>query len=291
MKKIVLLFLVILAGVASCSSMRSSSNKDKDSFGNTRSVEDGTISIPVNSYVTKIANYTAIDVEYYSSKEGKVLISGPQDVIDKILIEEKGQTIDIRVKPTANNIVQVRGVNIKVYLPSLNEVTLYASGNFKAENLSNTTMAVNLLGSGDLTVGRIDSTSLKLIIRGSGDIKVDDAYCTTAQFFTQGSGDIIVKSMESTTIKSNIQGSGDIKIGKLVCTRAETYIQGSGDVTYSNLEVNSLQTSIQGSGDFTADGHAFSANLTIQGSGTINIRGLKCDRVSKTKQGTGDILF
>ncbi len=288
MKKIVLLFLVVLAGVASCSSVHGSSGKEKISYHKTRSTPSHTIKIPVSWEMMKIANYTSIDVEYSIKSDGQVVISGPEDVIDKIWIEEKGATLNIRVKPDVQS-VNLSGVKVKVYLPDLNEVTLYGSGDFIADRLSTTTLGLNILGSGDISAGSIDATSMKLMIRGSGDVKVNKIACTNLQFLTQGSGDVVVKEIESTLTKVNVQGSGDILVDRLVTARAEALVQGAGDVTFHGLNVTNFQATVQGSGDITADGEVFSATMTVQGTGSINARKLKCDRVSKNKYGAGDI--
>lgn len=288
MKKIFLLFLVVMAGVASCSSIHSSSEEVKDSYRKSRAVQDKTISMPLNWDVMKIANYTSVDVEYNINKEGKVVISGPEEVIDKISVEVKGSTLDIRVKSSVSS-VNTTGVKVKVFLPDLNEVTVYGSGDFNADKISTTALGLNIIGSGDIRVGTIDTASVKLLIRGSGDVKIDNLLSTNVQLLTQGSGDIIVKEVQSTLMKSTVQGSGDVILDHLVSARAEALIQGSGDVAYHNLNVTTFQATVQGSGDIVADGRAVSASMTVQGTGSINARRLKCDRVSKSKHAAGDI--
>lgn len=289
MKKFLLLFLILVVGATSCSSVQISSDEWKIQ-SSSHSSSGNTIKVPVNWNVMKIANYTSADIEYSEKTDGEVIVKGPSDVIDKINIEEKGVTLTIRVKSDVGS-VDLSGVKIKVCLPELNEVTLYGSGDFRAERMLAASLELNILGSGDIIAGTMDCTSMKLSIRGSGDVTVEKILGTTIQFLTQGSGDISVKKIDATRMTTQVQGSGDVRVDRLTCARAEALVQGSGDVSYHGLDATTLQATVQGSGDIEADGKVLSATLVTQGTGSIKARKLKCDGVSKNKQGTGDIII
>lgn len=288
MKKFLLLFLILVVGATSCSSVQISSDEWKQRSSHSSS--ETTIKVPVNWNVMKIANYTSVDIEYSEKTDGEVIVKGPSDVIDKINIEERGVTLTIRVKSDVGR-VDLSGVKIKVCLPQLNEVTLYGSGDFRAERMLAVSLELNILGSGDIIAGTMDCTSMKLSIRGSGDVTVEKILGTTIQFLTQGSGDISVKKIDATRMTTQVQGSGDVRVDRLTCARAEALVQGSGDVSYHDLDATTLQATVQGSGDIEADGKVLSATLVTQGTGSIKARKLKCDGVSKNKQGTGDIII
>lgn len=297
MKKIILLCFVTMIGIMSCSSAHGATDNEGDYYGKNNSEKikkvtgERKVTVPVSDFVIKIASYLSADIEYANDGKNQVEITdvtGSGDVIDKIVIEEKGATLNIRLKSDVHNI-DLKGIRIKVSLPQVNEVTLYASGDFTARELSSSMMSLNILGSGDMIIGGIAAPSIKFLIRGSGDVKVKRAECTNIQFLTQGSGDINVEKVEAVSINTTVQGSGDVCLENILATRAEALVQGSGDVIYKGLDVTSFQAIVQGSGDIMASGQTSTALLDVQGTGDINIKGLKYDRVSRNKQGAGEI--
>jgi hypothetical protein len=106
--------------------------------------------------------------------------------------------------------------------------------------------ALQINGSGNVTVSGLSAKDLRLAIAGSGDIKAD------------GSAE---------KLEVSISGSGDAKLAALKAAEAKVHIAGSGDV---ELTVErSLDVHIAGSGSVTYHGSPATVNQHVAGSGRV----------------------
>ena len=65
------------------------------------------------------------------------------------------------------------------------------------------------MGSGDLNINLVNTTTLRAVVMGSGDITLAGT-CTNASLMCQGSGTINARGLKATKVSKIIQGSGDI---------------------------------------------------------------------------------
>jgi hypothetical protein len=103
-----------------------------------------------------------------------------------------------------------------------------------------------LLGSGDLTLSRIDQPQLRLAIRGSGSVAATGA---------------------ADTVGVDISGSGTARLRGLITKSAQITIRGSGDAQMTAQA--DADVSISGSGNVELSGHPVLRRSEIRGSGRI----------------------
>lgn len=122
---------------------------------------------------------------------------------------------------------------------------------------------VELVGSGDMTVARLDGPSVKASLTGSGDLSISDMTADQVELAMSGSGDL--------------SAAGHAK----AVTLSQT---GSGDLRAGRLDAGSASIKLVGSGDVYALVHG-KANVSILGSGDAHVAGTKECAVSKLGSG------
>ncbi len=188
------------------------------------------------------------DVQVKTGSKASVNVRGPQNVIDHMVIEVKGDELHIGSRNSHGFHFNWGGhddnVQVMVTVPMLS--------------------AAEVAGSGEIRIDRIAGDKFAGSIAGSGELHV--------------------AAMEVKALAVNVAGSGDVEIAGTAQT-AEYNIAGSGDLDASALQAQDVNVSIAGSGN--ARGHATgTAKISIMGSGDAEITGgAKCD---VSKMGSGD---
>ncbi|MBO1751830.1 DUF2807 domain-containing protein [Actinotalea sp. BY-33] len=128
--------------------------------------------------------------------------------------------------------------------------------------------AVELTGSGDVTVDRADGESLAVSLAGSGAVRVGEVDVQGTAVSIAGSGDVVLDG-RTAELQVSIEGSGAYEGAGLTSRDAAVSVAGSGGV---DVEVTrTLDVSIEGSGSVTHGGEA-QVRSDIQGSGSVRVR-------------------
>ncbi len=142
-------------------------------------------------------------------------------------------------------------IQIRVYAPSLTEITSAKSCNMRISDYKGDSLIIETVGSGDLKAFNLDITG-KLTVQGTG------------------SGDHELKHITA----------GEMVINK----------KGSGDGEYNDLNIGTLSVTSTGSGDATLSGKADSVTFHKSGSGDIDASELKAKSVKTQESGSGDLI-
>ncbi|MGA9658575.1 MAG: DUF2807 domain-containing protein [Asticcacaulis sp.] len=168
-----------------------------------------------------------------------VVITGPQFVIDGVLIEngrlsmrkgfDKSVTTAFNAKwdKTGFNMQTYDGtIDITIIAPKVSHFNLNGSGDLSVQAYDQPTMDVSLAGSGDIRANG-HTQSLKLNIAGSGDADLSDVQATDADIGIAGSGNASVHATGK--VKADIAGSGDVNL-KGKPASLDSSVIGSGNV-------------------------------------------------------------
>ncbi|WET02627.1 head GIN domain-containing protein [Flavobacterium sp. YJ01] len=188
------------------------------------------------------------DVDLVAGKEGKITISGEQNIISAIVVEVVENTLKIYAKK-GMNLRPSTGNKVEIVVPfeKISELSLSGSGDITAESpIKNDKFTAKLSGSGDIDLNVI-SNSFDLSLSGSGDIKL------------KGNSD---------NISIKLSGSGDIEAYNLKSKIANINVSGSGDVAVNCSE--SLTARVSGSGDVKYTGNPQKRDAKVTGSGSIS---------------------
>jgi Putative auto-transporter adhesin, head GIN domain len=118
--------------------------------------------------------------------------------------------------------------------------------------------SVEVGGSGNMSVGRVEIDAFSAAVGGSGDLELTSVKAKTINLTAGGSGSLKADGQaEMATMSAG--GSGDIRAEDLTSVRAAISVGGSGDV----------RTTVTGNTTIDAGG---SGDVTVRGSGTCTIR-------------------
>ncbi len=191
------------------------------------------------------------DVTYHQDPQNYIEIYGSDNIIPLLETYVDGDALIIKYKK--NVTIKNGKLEVKVFSPELNKLTINGSGDVYLAN------------------GLKTSKNISLCINGSGDIKGKGFECPKMTISINGSGDIELQQIESKECIASIAGSGDISLsGK--APNATYKIVGSGDIEAINLKSDNVSAKTVGSGSIRCYA---SKRLTarVTGSGDIAYRG------------------
>lgn len=206
--------------------------------GQTREDGDGGATVQRNYQVgpfQQIEIAGPYDVDVHTGGAPSVSASGPEKLIDRLVVEVRGEKLLIHPKEDRGffhfggwNVSGSATVHITAPAP-LAGAALAGSGSVKLDTAGGNAFDGNITGSGDLNIDQLNSGTAKLTVVGSGNIVAHSGQATSVELNTMGSGGIDASGVRSGTAKVSIAGSGDVK-GQATGT-ANVNIMGSGDAT------------------------------------------------------------
>ena len=174
------------------------------------------------------------DVTYVQSTESRITLSGPKDVVERVVVD--GGRIDFSEASEGSDItIDLNGVRmvddadrlrITVSGPKVTRFAVNGSGDLDIRDYDQPAMDIQVQGSGDVKAGG-RSDSLTLAIIGSGSIDASDLAARDAQVSTSGSGDATIAARGA--VKVSVAGSGGVSL-RAKPSSLTSEISGSGDV-------------------------------------------------------------
>jgi hypothetical protein len=189
------------------------------------------------------------EVNVTTGSAASVRASGPDDAVEKMVVEVEGGTLKIhskRQKGLRLGWSKDQKVMVQVTVPSLRGAEIAGSGGVSIDKVRGDHFKGGVAGSGDLQLGQIDVGSLSIGIAGSGEVRA-------------GAG-------KARRVEYSIAGSGDIDGGGVAAEDASVEIAGSGNVAVN--ATRSADVDIAGSGDVRVTGGA-KCNVSKAGSGNV----------------------
>ena len=175
------------------------------------------------------------DVQVTTGGAPSVTASGPEKLLDRLVVEVSGDKLLIHPKEE-HGFFHIGGWDINgnatvhVTAPAdLTGATLAGSGGIKVDKVRGNSFEGNIAGSGDLTLDQVTVQGLKLSIGGSGNIRANAGQVGSAEYDIAGSGGIDAPAVRAQSANVSVAGSGNVR-GQASGT-ANVNIMGSGDVT------------------------------------------------------------
>lgn len=192
------------------------------------------------SEITSVNLSVSADVILVNDSTGTVKIEGESNIIEAIILEQKGTSLRITSEPcySAN-----KPVTISIPMKNVSELQLNGSGGFKSESkLKASDLELGINGSGDIDV-EVDATNVLSKINGSGNIIVKGS-AQRHKIEVNGSGNVEAENFPTGNVAITVNGSGDCKV--MATTALSIKIRGSGSVYYSGAP--DISSDIKGSG-------------------------------------------
>lgn len=174
----------------------------------------------------RIESAGAFDVTVRTGSRPSVRAEGPQKILDRLIVEVKGDELSIR--PRNGNFHWGRSgpVRIAVTVPELREATLAGSGTLSVDKVATESFKATIAGSGDISLPSVAAKSVEIEIAGSGSGKLA-GQADQAKYVIAGSGGLDASKLNSKDLKLTIAGSGSLNATATGAATGE--ILGSGE--------------------------------------------------------------
>lgn len=190
--------------------------------------------------ITAINLAVSADVILVNDSTGTVKIEGESNIIETLLLEQKGTSLKITSEPCFSS---NKPITITIPMKSVSDLQINGSGSIKSENrMSSSSLEISINGSGDIDI-LVDAANVLSEINGSGNITLKGA-AQRHKIEVNGSGNVDAENFPTGNVSITVNGSGDCKV--MATNALGIKIRGSGSVYYSGAP--DISSDIKGSG-------------------------------------------
>jgi hypothetical protein len=168
----------------------------------------------------------SVDVQVVPGDGREVRVAAGEHVIDRVVTSSSGGvlTIDVRDRGIVIGSDPLDDVEVQVPVSDLT--------------------AVDIEGSGDVTLEGLDQPALELRVEGSGDVEASGRVDRLTASI-EGAGDAHLSQLSARTARVVVQGAADAELN--VSDELDVTIQGAADVSYAGDPT--VRSDIEGAGD------------------------------------------
>ncbi len=173
----------------------------------------------------------ADDVVIKQGASFSVVATGPQSVLDQLVVSVADGVLVVRRKTMGMSWSDAQTATVTVTMPVLASAAISGSGDLTADRAAADSVAATLSGSGDLSIATVDAKTVALSLAGSGDLKIGGGKADSGDLGLAGSGDMDASGLSLANASVSLAGSGDIALTATGAVKAS--LVGSGDVRVS----------------------------------------------------------
>jgi len=190
--------------------------------------------------ITAISLSVSADVKLVADSTGTVKIEGESNIIEAIVLEQKGTKLRITSEPCFSS---NKPITITIPMKTVTDLQINGSGSISSESkMKASDLELGINGSGDIDLD-VDAANVMSKINGSGNIIMKGA-AQRHKIEVNGSGNVEAENFPTGNVAITVNGSGDCKV--MATTALGIKIRGSGSVYYSGAP--DISTDIKGSG-------------------------------------------
>jgi hypothetical protein len=190
--------------------------------------------------ITAINLSLSADVILVADSTGTVKIEGESNIIEAIILEQKGTNLRITSEPCFSS---NKPITITIPMKTVSDLQINGSGSIKSSNkMASSNLELGINGSGDIDI-EVEAGNVSSKINGSGNIVLKGA-AQRHKIEVNGSGNVEAENFPTGNVAITVNGSGDCKV--LATTALGIKIRGSGSVYYSGAP--DISSDIKGSG-------------------------------------------
>lgn len=181
------------------------------------------VAIDVNG-VREVVFRVPGDLSIEQAASDELTIQAEPAVLSKLNARVRGERLHLEVRESLRTEHPIR---LTLRLRELAFLSNESSGNVRIDTLSQATLRVKAVGSGDVVIAALRADRLELLLSGSGDVSVRGTVLDV-DVQHSGSGDFDGASLRAASVQVLHEGSGDVSVGRV--DRLDAVLQGSGDV-------------------------------------------------------------
>jgi len=208
-----------------------------------------------------------VDVDVTIDAQPSMTVSGDDNLVPMVHTKQEGHTLVIGVDGSFSSHNRLK---VTVVSPSLAAVDVRGSGDISVNGLNGGSFELASTGSGDTKLaGRIDALSVSM--SGSGDLRAMELAARQVSIDQAGSGDAHLRAEDADRFTANLRGSGNLEARGQV-KRLTGSLVGSGNMSLGKLMAEDVDLSEAGSGSISAVA-SHTARAIASGSGSIEVHG------------------
>ena len=138
-----------------------------------------------------------------------VRAEGPQNIVDRLIVEVRGDRLSIRPKKGNFHWGRSEPVRIAVTVPELREASTAGSGSISVDKVAGDRFKATITGSGDVSLPSVNARSVQIEVAGSGSGRLAGR-ADEAQYVITGSGEVDASKLKSRDVRLTIAGSGSL---------------------------------------------------------------------------------
>jgi len=174
----------------------------------------------------------------------KVELQAQENILEEIETVVLNNELQVRFRHEITKVRTSDGITVLVNGPTLHSWKVSGSGYLEiTDPITPANMVLQVNGSGNLKVNKVNTTEVNAGIDGSGQISVT-GNANTNNLSVNGSGLINALDLQVKDAHANIRGSGNINL--FATQTLDATISGSGDILYNGSPA--VTTHISGSG-------------------------------------------
>lgn len=277
------------------------------------------MSAATRQVVVKGANHTlgvssGLKATVVPSAETKVVITGPEEVIDQVDVTSKDGVLTVgakgvtvvgnvsNVKVDGNLVIGGSGnfrnghifddVKVTVYTPSLSGYIATSSAKITLDSRmadQGEKLMLQASSSGEIAVPAVKCVTLAITATSSGDVKVNDADVSTVSVAASSSADVELKKVKAVTATVSATSSADVEIDSLDGDVLTLTASSSADVEVSSAVLSVLTVTASSSAEVEVGGKAGTASVVASSEADVRIGKLSCSSINRTKSSGGKI--
>ncbi len=209
-----------------------------------------------------------IDAEVFKSTENKIIISAPADIIDDVLAEKSGSSVQIRFRPGLN--ISAHNVNAKVYTKSLSTIEASSSGRIRVKDkFTQDQTDISASSSGQI-FGDFEANQLSVRTSSSGSYQ-GQIWAVNLEAVASSAGAVtLIGKTGSAMMKAS--SSGSIDAAKVFAKSADLSASSAGDISLTVSNRVSARASSGGDIHVNKNGALTKADVKESSGGSISIK-------------------
>lgn len=227
---------------------------------------------------------SGFDVNLVQGNSESVTISAQENLFEYITVKVENGILRIKME---RNVIQTKGLKAKIYLKSINSLSVSGGGDISAETtLDVPRLAINLSGGGDIAT-TLKTGELDCHISGGGDADFKGDI-SNYRLNMSGGGDL-QSDVAAQTISCSMSGGGDFKMkNSSTAKMADINISGGGDLAM-DISAEEVKCSVSGGGNATLNGSAKFLDVAVNGGGDVNAGNFKTEKAAFRANGGSDV--
>jgi len=186
-----------------------------------------TRNFPIGGF-DRVAASAPVDVRVHVGSAPSASASGPQNVLDRLVIEVRNGELVVGTKPGLFTGWRSSGrVYVDVTVPALNGATLTGPGNLAIDHVRARTFTARLSGPGDMSVAALQADHITADLSGPGDLTLA-GNAASASVSLSGPGNVHGSALTLRDAEVSLSGPGDIALTASGQVRGR--LSGPGDI-------------------------------------------------------------